>query len=224
MASNFNPLVPTGLVNLSVDYQNLQNNNQQLDTTFGVDHTTFSDNTGQNGFHFNIRQIPFSCTTSSPSINPKTTVNGSSNQPVLAPGSITGYGQLFQAQINDGIAADEALYFLSGGNNLTQLTRNFAPVAAINGYTFLPGGLILQWGNVTPLVGATLTNVTFPKPFTSNLFNIQATLIPKLNTSTSNAQCISVQPSSTPLTKFQYNYSASSSTNYIGIYWIAIGN
>lgn len=49
--SLFNPNVPTGFVNLDVDYQNLQNNNMQLDTSFGVDHYKFSNQTANNGFH-----------------------------------------------------------------------------------------------------------------------------------------------------------------------------
>lgn len=47
----YQPGIPTGTVTLDVDYQNLQDNFRQLDTTFGVDHYKFSDNTSNNGFH-----------------------------------------------------------------------------------------------------------------------------------------------------------------------------
>lgn len=52
--SLYNPGVPTGTVNLDVDYQSLQNNFSQLDTTYGVDHYKFSNRTGKNGFHNSV--------------------------------------------------------------------------------------------------------------------------------------------------------------------------
>ena len=58
MSSIYQPSIPTGLVDLDQDYQNIQNNFQQLDTTFGVDHTTFSNNTAQNGYHTVVHLIP----------------------------------------------------------------------------------------------------------------------------------------------------------------------
>lgn len=133
--SIYQPGVPTGLVNLDVDYQNVQNNFQQLDTSFGVDHVTFSSQTAQNGYHTSIHLNPVSTTTTNPP----------NNQPPVTPVAVPGYGQVFSSEINDGVNTDTALYFLTGANRLMQLTRNFVPVASQNGYTFLPGGLILQW-------------------------------------------------------------------------------
>lgn len=49
--SLFNPTIPTGLVKLSLDYKNVQNNFAQLDTSFGIDHYAFSNQTASNGFH-----------------------------------------------------------------------------------------------------------------------------------------------------------------------------
>ncbi len=54
--SLYDPNVPTGLINLDIDYQNLQNNFSQLDTTFGIDHYKFSDQTANNGFHNTVTQ------------------------------------------------------------------------------------------------------------------------------------------------------------------------
>jgi hypothetical protein len=50
----YQPGIPTGLVNLDVDYQNLQDNFQQLDTTYGEDHYAYSDPSANNGFHNKI--------------------------------------------------------------------------------------------------------------------------------------------------------------------------
>lgn len=132
----FNPLVPTGLVNLDEDYKNLQINFNQSNVHFGIDHKPFTDTTAAKGYHTVIHQVPFSTTTSNPP----------NNQPIIAPAATPAYGEVFSAQINDGISTDEALFFQSGGGRITQLTRNFQPVLLSNGATSLPGGLILNWG------------------------------------------------------------------------------
>ena len=126
--SNFNPGVPTGTVNLDVDYQNLQNNNQQLDTSFGVGHTAFSVNSSSTpaGYHKAIQMIPQS-----------------------APAFITNFGQLYSQTVNDGINTDQELWWITGNNRNIQLTRNFVPTIATKGSTFLPGGLIMQWGTIS---------------------------------------------------------------------------
>jgi hypothetical protein len=149
--SLYQPLIPTGTVDLDVDYQNLQNNFQQLDTSFGVDHLPFSNQTAQNGYHKNVHLVPNAASVATP-----------------------GYGQVFNATLNDGINTDQILFFLTGGNRLMQLTRNFAPVAGTNGYTFLPGGFIMQWGRATTASGAT---ITFPQAFPSAVYSIQCTVV-----------------------------------------------
>jgi len=137
--SSYQPGIPTGTVNLDVDYLNIQRNFQQLDTSFGVDHVTFSNQTAQNGYHKSIHFNPVSTTATNPP----------NNYPPVTPAAVPGYGQLMSPQVNDGINADTALYFLTGGNRKIQLTSNFVPVASQNGYTFLPGGIIMQWAQFT---------------------------------------------------------------------------
>ncbi len=163
MPTIYNPLVPTGTLNLDVDYKNIQNNFQQLDTTFGVDHVTYSVATDQNGYHESIHFNPVSTTATNPT----------TNNPPVVPAAVVGYGQLFSVEMTD-INTDTALYFLTGGNRLIQLTRNFQPtVTAGNGYTFLAGGFIMQWG----VVAATNGNPTivFPLQFPSDVFSVQVT-------------------------------------------------
>lgn len=46
----YQPGIPTGTVNLDQDYQNLQNNFQQINTTYAVDHIPLTQATN-NGFH-----------------------------------------------------------------------------------------------------------------------------------------------------------------------------
>jgi|SRR5579863_434939 len=159
----YNPLVPTGTVPLNVDYQNLQDNFNQANVVMGVDHLPFDNATAQKGYHTPIHMVPVSTIAT----------NMPNNQPIVGYTATPGYGQLLSAQINDGINADEALYFLTGGNRLIQLTRNFVPVASGNGYTMLPGGIILQWGVVGFTSGDPV--VTFPLPFPNDVFSVQVT-------------------------------------------------
>ncbi len=214
--STYQPNIPTGTVNLDVDYQNIQANFQQLDTSFGVDHVTFSNQTAQNGYHKSIHFNPVSTIATDPP----------NNQPVHRPPLTGGFGQLFSAQINDGINADEALYFLTGGNRLMQLTRNFQPVAGVggSGQTFLPGGLIIQWGQVNsslPIfqtVNFATNNMNFP----NNCFAV-FTQIYGTGTPPSGPGTIEIRKSSVSNTGFQWAM-VTSSNQYTGFYWIAIGN
>lgn len=185
--------MPTGTVRLSIDYQNLQKNFQQLDTTFGVDHTTFSNQTAQNGYHKAIHLIP-----------------------QAAPAATAGYGQLFSTTVTD-VNNDQALFFLTGGNRLLKLTMNFVPVSATNGYTFLPGGLIFQWGVVNaPGSTGTVTFSTANIAFPNNCFNVSLTVRRNASSST-QGMYINGLPTTT---QFQFNGSSAPDN----LYWIAIGN
>jgi len=103
------------------------------------------------------------------------------------------------------------------------------PSAAINGWSFLPGGLIMQWGIIdgastpaytlnafTPVLFAT-ANINFP----ANCFNVQVTPIPFVF-GTLGPTTVSVGAFST--TSFSFYATNATSGAYIGFYWTAIGN
>jgi hypothetical protein len=223
----FQPGIPTGLVNLDVDYQNLQNNFQQLDTTFGIDHTTFSNQTAQNGFHTEIHMIPFSTTTT----------NAPNNQPVVQPTATAGVGQVWSAQINDGINVDEALYFLTGSNRNIQLTRNFVPTNSGNGSTMLPGGLILNWGfhnaaggnfsnGATSDASAGESVLTLSQSFPNNMYIFGGSLTYTQTNRPSGPGTLSARQSqlnSGPITTVNWQVNTDTN-NYIGFIWYALGN
>jgi len=161
----YQPGVPTGSVPLNQDYLNLQQNFTQINNQFLVDHVPLTSTSGTppNGYHTVVHLVPISTTASRPP----------NNQPIN-PADYTataGYGQLLSAQINDGINTDTAFYFLTSGNRLLQMTRNFVPIATTIGATFLPGGLIMQWGTGTYSNGSV---VTFSPTMTS-CFSVTAT-------------------------------------------------
>ncbi len=206
----YNPLVPTGSVPLNIDYQNLQNNFQQLDTTYAVDHVAYSV-APQNGYHKSMHMVSASTITSNPP----------NNQPVLTPVATPGFGQVFSAQIaNLYSAGDEVLYFLSGGNRLTQLTNTFIPTAAAIGCTTLPGGIVVQWGKISAAGGNAIVPVTFTvvgiRNYATANFGVWTTIVNA--TGSGSPSCIFIPAVST--TGFSYQNSASTAKDF---YWISIG-
>lgn len=162
----YQPNIPTGTVPLNQDYANVQGNFSSLNTQWLVDHVPLTDTSGTppNGYHTFVHLVPFSVP--NPPGNPN-------NQPVVAPAATVGYGQLFGATINDGINTDTALYYLSGGGRLSQLTRNIQPLSAGPGYSYLPGGILIQWGE-------TNNGGNFPITF-NTLFSVTATPVAAVN-------------------------------------------
>lgn len=215
----YQPNIPTGTVDLQIDYLNVQGNFQTLNTTYGIDHIPLANSTPNvNGYHKDIHFNPVSTTATNMPNNYVT----ATQYPQGVPATVAGIGQLFSAQVNDSISADTGLYWLSGTGLKVAMTRNFSPVRASNGYTFLPGGLILQWGFITgitntvpPIVDGP-NKVTFPLTFPNAVFNI--TLGPsRFNDST---QVVSIYNANASTSVF---YLVTGSNNYAGVFWQAIG-
>lgn len=160
----YQPNIPTGSVPLNQDYLNLQQNFSQINSQFLVDHVPLTSTSGTppNGYHEAIHMVPVSTTASNPP----------NNQPINGYTATAGYGQLLSPEIYDGVNTDTSLYYLSGGGRLTQLTRNFQPVAAASGYTSIPGGFVMQWGLAT--VTGTLA-IVYTVPLSSPAYSIQLT-------------------------------------------------
>lgn len=233
--SSYQPGIPTGFVTLNLDYLNIQGNFQQLETTYGTDHVAYSQAVN-NGYHTNIHLVPFSTTITNP-LNNNYPISQSTSPP-SEPTATGGFGQLFSAQSNDGINPDEMLYFLTGGNRLIQFTRNFVPTPLTNNYngvgtqwsggaTFLPGGIIYQWGTFfpsagkfVPITGETGT-IRFPQAFTNTNTTVLITFISKSG-GTNNTVVASVQNTTISTTQFQWSITASTD-GYVGLSWIAIG-
>ncbi len=213
--TTYQPGIPTGTVNLDVDYKALQANFTALDTIFNVDHVTYSNTTAQKGYHKDIHFNPISTTVTNGPNNYVT----ATQYPQGIPATVTGIGQLFSSSVTDGVNTDTGLYWLTGGGRQIALTRNFAPVIAATGYTFLPGGLIMQWGSIaTPASGAPVAGnlVTFPLTFPNNVFSI--TLGPSRANTTNEALTVN----STTVTTAGFNV-ITGSNNYARVYWQAIG-
>lgn len=213
----YQPNIPTGTVDLDQDYLNIQGNFQQLDTQFGVDHIPFSDPTASiHGYHEDIHFNPISTTIT----NAPNNYIAATATPQGVPPTTPGFGQLFSAQVNDGINTDQSLYWISGGGRTIPLTRNLTPVSATNGYTCLPGGLILQWGTFTA-VSTTATSQSFNINFPNACFGVWANM-QKLTSQSSvdTVYCYGFNGAG-PVSAFTY-FSTSSGTRDIN--WVAVGN
>jgi hypothetical protein len=201
----YNPLVPTGFIPLNQDYANVQANFNQINSQWLVDHVplTTTSGTPPNGYHLYMHMVPFSTITSNPT----------TNYPPVAPTTTPGYGILWSPQSNDAIAPDEMLYFLTGGGRNMQLTRNFVPTAAALGATFLPGGIIFNWGFKTVASSGT-TNVTLKQSCPSNFFSAVAL------SATSGMTVTAVStPGAGNITVVQFSTSGSGS-----FFWWVLGN
>ena len=223
--SLYQPGIPTGTVNLDVDYQNIQNNFSQLDTSFGVDHLPFSNQTAQNGYHKPIHFNPFSTTVT----NPPNNYVAASATPASTPVATPGFGQLFSCQVNDGINLDESLYWKSGGNRLIPLTRNLTPVSNTNGFTCLPGGFVMLWARVAlgSAQGQRFTvpfNTTAGMNFPNDCFTLQVSLICKNGGTNSSDNTLCVVDGTISKNSFQIQYNGIGNNSYVGFFYWAIGN
>lgn len=192
---NYNPDIPAGPNNPSNDQPLMQENTNSINGLIGVDHVSF--NLANGGYHTDIHFVPQSGD----------------------PATIGGIGQLYTKTVT----GDQQLFYKSGGGNIAQMTRlitasqstfgtytNYiAPATTLGGWTFLPGGMLLQYGTLRTT--SDTTAVVFPVVFTT-LYSVQLTLA-------SNAKPLGVSAEST--TGFN------AVTNGIGagirFYWIAVG-
>jgi len=168
----------------------IRNNIDGTFLTLSVDHQ--NANEANPGYHTDIHMVP-----------------EASN-----PAAVPGIGQLY----SNTVGSDQQLFYESGLGVISQITNNVTPTTGNNGYTYLPGGLIIQWGVTAGSFGSTVavlfttSNIDFP----NNVFNIQITA-----RGTTPGTCASILASSVATTGFTINNSNSAPNGY---YWFAIGN
>jgi len=133
------------------------------------------------------------------------------------PATVAATGELWCTKANDGYADDTLFFQKTGGGLKTQLSRNIAPSATANGYTFLPGGLILQWGSSTAVQSSATNVITFPIAFTVNVFSVQATVVTDDN-STIRFSLLNAA------TLTNFTTTQTNSSHFTRLYWLAIGN
>lgn len=214
--AKYEPGIPTGTVNLNEDYKNIQNNFSQLDTTFGIDHLPFSSTSSKLGYHRVIHSVPFSTTVTNPP----------NNYPPVAPTTVPDVGQIFTAIVNDGFNTDSALFYRTASSAVMQLTSNKQPHAGNNGYTFIPGGLLVQWGQITNVTDVftqltfSTNNIAFPNHCYAIFTQPYGT-----NVVPSNEEQCTIQIDFSSINNLGFKWvTQTNSGRYTGFFWIAIGN
>lgn len=110
-----------------------------------------------------------------------------------------------------GTPAAGEIFFSRGGAAGIRLTGPGTPSAVTNGYTFLPGGLVLQWGISAATTAPSA--VLFPIAFQNSCFSVVTNYI------TSAATIPLVAASAFTTTQFTIKVTANGNVS-----WIAIGN
>ena len=137
----YNPNIPqAGDIPSQSQLQILTNFNQ-VNTVFGVDHYTFNEPIpGDRGLHRFLH------------------LEVQAGDAVTTPTQVSLYDK------NDGIAPN--LYYRRSNNgSVIKMTSNADPIAWSPGCSFLPGGILIQWG-LAALAGGT-TTVNFPVAFSA---------------------------------------------------------
>ena len=139
------------------------------------------------------------------------------------PAAIPNFGQLYSKTVTTDPITDQALFWETGTGLVQQLTVNFAPLVSSNGYTFIPGGLIIQWGIVSPpgtsgsVVFTTAGNINFD----NNIFGVFLQL---LRTDGSANESAVISTKTVAFTKTGFGYATTASGSSTILYWVAIGN
>lgn len=193
----FNPNIPSGGQTISSTTVPIQTNFNVANTAFGIDHVPFITATNQ-GRH-----------------NKATLIQQPSD-----PAAVSLCDILYTKSVSYGAPYSDTknelfLRRASGdGSTIIQMsTRD--PIASTNGASFLPGGVIIQWGQ-TSFVGSSNPAITFPEAFPNNPFSVQIT-IQNSNPAVPNAWRIT----SLSASGFVANVQVTGATT---MYWMAIGN
>lgn len=232
--SSYQPGVPTGSVPLNQDYLNLQGNFTSLNNQWLVNHVALTNTSGTppNGYHTIVNIYA----------NSKIEDNTPDNYPIIPP-PIAGFsGTFFTTQSNDGINPDEILWYLSGGGKLTQMTRNMVTSNSnttadqSNGATFLPGGLILNWGiynapggsfssGSTTNASAGQSALTLTQSLPNNLYLVGGNLLYSASNLPSSSGTLNVRASQLnagTISTLSWQVYANTN-NYTGFVWWALG-
>lgn len=205
----YNPNIPLPTDFLSDSQGDIKANFGAADTIMGIDHFQFSDGTSNKGKHkweHIVEVANYAAITPAPA----------ASEDVVYAKSATSEG-----------ASSETNLFMSpdASGNEYQLTRTvtgkfstFGTTVSDKGWTFLPGGLLLQYGFATSNTSSPNGTVTFPVAFTSTPFSIQLNVLENSN----SRRITHVNTlTSTGFTCYIQDSSGSSVSNRF--YWIAIG-
>lgn len=189
----YNPAIPQAADLPSISQPQMLINFGQANTLFGHDHYPFNfDNVNFRGLH--------KFTTLQQQDNGPFTDVGQFAVYTKAVGNIT---ELFFRRPNSGTEI--------------QMTPAIDPNPINNGQSFLPGGLLIQWGTTAAIPPGVSTPINFPNAFSANAFTVIATM---QKTASGNSQPVNIVQATITPTTFNLYHTASGPHS---VCWIAIG-
>lgn len=199
----YNPVIPLGSRTISDNGPGFRANFTQANTHFAIDHTAFTSGTNV-GFHKKISFI---------GVNPAAVV------------PITTEGITVVAEYMPNVALEEreryALFYRQNSAAHAdadyQLTGTQVPVNASVGSTFLPGGLMIQWGRTAVLPIGTSPAIPFQTDFDAAPYSIVITAI-----KAGGGSGLGIFVKNGSETKHQFKVLNEASAPH-DIYWVAIG-
>lgn len=145
-------------------------------------------------------------------------VNLANRTPLAIPNNPVAIADTYILYCKQDGAGNPQLYCIDpSGANHTQLSTSAKPLSAQNGYSWLPGGMLIQWG-LNFANGGADTSITFPISFSAAPYSIQTTFY-RSTGSTSTLPLYISTATAPSATKFKV-------WNPVGghdFYWIAIG-
>lgn len=202
--STYDPNIPLATDDLDVSQNDILLNFQQLDTTYGKNHFEYSDNTLNNGKHKFV-QI---------------------TEGNLPAGLVGGDETLYAKKVGSPVQGE--LFFTRGASGkqiqMTCGPNATVPTSTANGITFLPGGLLVQWGQVSGLSGSWPSGtqtLTFPVAFPTACFQVITNFTAASASSSSTGELVVIQ---TNAADFRWGFTGASGANFTGFFWWAIGN
>jgi len=197
--------IPAAGNNPSDDQPNMEQNTNAIPQVLAINHHAFNDPSG--GRHTQVEMTNYASIPTGLTINEGTIYT--KQAPNLSAGNES---DIFYTPDMSGKEYQLTRTDTANYSKFGLFTNYVSPSTTFGGWTFLPGGLIMQYGIIVP--AGTVTTVAFPVTFPIAVWSIQVTTV---TTSGSNygANVFSSSPSS-----FQASTGSSSATN---LYWVAIG-
>ena len=207
MTLPYNPNIPYPTNLPSTDQPDMLINTNSIQSAIQVDHEAF--NTGAHTGAHNQAQF-----------------KNLGTAPGTVPAGLIGASYETMYANNGATLANGELWFVRGGGATgIQLTGPGTPSATSAGYSFLPGGLVIQWDTVTiqPNESHWTATVTYPTSFQTNTLCVVCTLQPNNNLQTDTTSVISSLASSYSAASFDYVFNGTNSNRYPTFTYIAIG-
>jgi hypothetical protein len=136
--------IPEQTHNPSIDAPLMKINTNKIDELLAVNHNSF--NVPNGGTHTKVELQNFVS---------------------IPTGLLSGFGTIY-TKIVSGLTQ----LFFTRDTSGVEIQLTGSNLVANQGYTFLPGGIILQWGSGNVNASGSATTFTFPKPFISSVFSI----------------------------------------------------